>query len=252
MSDAVSGAKPPFFQLDPIPQKPDGSGPAVGVWQVILNGRLLPPEGVEGLELRNDRVGVLQYGNNRNGPYAQWAFRENGGGGSILIPYAVDTTRQLYVAGVLESRPNMTSTGQRVLCAVGGFKDPGEAAKEAAIRETAEEAGMAVAQKILALPGLPVNANRAFFVADAHAGEGVHLFAYQVPFKNLLPADKVEGVDAWCLGGPDATFTKGSEGVRFVRWNDVPAVSPDALLQCATLGLLGAISKYVFTLVPQT
>ena len=252
MSDAVSGAKPPFFQLEPIPQKPDGSGPAVGVWQVILNGRPLPPEGVEGLELRNDRVGVLQYGKNPNGPYAQWAFRENGGGGSILIPCAVDTMRQLYVAGVLESRPNMTSTGQRVLCAVGGFKDPGETAKEAAIRETAEETGMEVASKILALPGLPVNSNRAFFVADAHAGEGVHLFVYQVSFKNLVPADKVEGVDAWCLGGPDTTFTKGSEGVRFVRWHDVSKASPDALLQSGVLALLGSVSRYVFTLLPQT
>ena len=148
-----------MFDMKPIP-KDNARG-----WTVTIDGE--ERSGIGLIEL-SSRFGTLTYGLRPEG-YDAWAFREEGGGGVVTIPYTIDPNGNVFVGLIQEKRTNMGS--EPVLCVIGGFVDPDETHDSAQIRETAEESGLD-ARKSQHLDGAGANPNRAFFVADAMKGEG--------------------------------------------------------------------------------
>lgn len=145
-------------------------------WEVTIDGIKMHPSIVR----IESKFGELIYGLRPEG-YDAWVFKEIGGGGAVTIPFVIDQKNGTLLVGLLpESRPNM---GGLQLCAVGGFIDPGESHKDAAVREAEEESGLDIeAEKI---EGVTFNSNRAFFVADPSCGEGMHTWGVRIPFEWL-------------------------------------------------------------------
>lgn len=156
------------FEVTPIPL-----GKKRG-WQVKIDGQ--PAEDVEKIEVVSERFGTLSYGLRPEG-YDGWAFKENGGGGAVTLPYTKMKDGTLFVGLIAEDRPNM---GGKRLCIIGGFVNPGEKHEAAQVREAAHEADLNSVEAF-ELRGHPVNSNRAFFVADPADGEGVRAFAVEIP-----------------------------------------------------------------------
>lgn len=176
------------------------------------------------------RFGVLTYGLRPEG-YDIWTFREEGGGGAVTLPYARTPEGELLVGLLLEKRANMGD--QPVWCVIGGFVDPGETHAQAQARETGEETGLNTA-RAEELAGMATNANRAFFVADASAGEGVRAYGLELPFDWLeVDGENFKLKDAALL----PSFKKASD-VGFFPWRDAIARSPDALARSAIAQLL--------------
>lgn len=164
----------PFFEMEPIP--PDQKRG----WEVKINGEYMPAGLVE---IRSTRFGTLTYGLRPEG-YDGWVFEEIGGGGAVTLPYTKMPDGTLLVGLIEEDRPNM---GGKRLCIIGGFVNPGEKHEAAQVREAAHEADLN-ASEAEELPGYPVNSNRAFFVADATKGEGVHAYAIEIPTEYAIDA----------------------------------------------------------------
>lgn len=156
------------FEFKPIP---DGQKRG---WRVRINGD--PRDDARLIEVESDRFGTLIYGLRPEG-YDGWAFRENGGGGAVTLPFTRMPDGTLLVGLIEENRPNM---GGKSLCIIGGFVNLGEKHEAAQVREAAHEADLNASQAE-ELPGYPINSNRAFFVADSLNGEGVHAFAIEIP-----------------------------------------------------------------------
>lgn len=211
------------FKIVPVPQ--DKQQGWVGSVQVE-KGRVFY------VRLENPRFGSLEYGERPEG-YDAWAFREVGGGGAVVLPFARHDTGLLYVGLRQEERSNMAGTW---LCAIGGFKDPGEGAKQAAVRETAEEAGLDATQSA-PLEGLPLNTNRAFWVADPAKDEGIHCFALEVPWSWLeWRADERFGLRA---GKQDPNLPK-PETIVFLPWRTAVKETPDLVAAGAIARLIVA------------
>lgn len=156
------------------------------------------------------------------------------GGGSVTIPYAHTPEGELLVALIKEQRANMGE--EAVWCVIGGFIDPGETHRQAQAREAAEEAGIRTTSA-RQLPGLCTNANRAFFVADAAAGEGVHAYGFEFPF-NLL---EVEGSNYKLKDSALIVGIKKPDDLRFFPWRNAIISTPDALARSAIAQLLVAM-----------
>jgi ADP-ribose pyrophosphatase YjhB (NUDIX family) len=157
----------PKSLIIPIPaDKQDKRG-----WSVSLNGAPIPQ--VTELTISNPKFGVVTYGLTTPG-YDGWSFRENGGGGSVIVPYA-SIEKQLYIGVLEQGRHNQ---GGKVLNVPRGFLDPGESHFEAAKREFAEESGVNVKVNVVPLAGEPMNPNSAFFETP-EPEEGVKCFAVQ-------------------------------------------------------------------------
>ncbi|MDO8590980.1 MAG: NUDIX hydrolase, partial [bacterium] len=163
--------------------------------------------------------------------YDSWVYREPQGGGEVTIPYVFTPEGELLVGLLREARANMGD--QPVWCVIGGFVDAGESHEQAQVREASEEAGLD-ARKAQVLPGLPTNANRAFFVADAINNEGVHAFRLKINFNQLEP-------DGQCWKLKDSallpSFKKGAD-LRFFRWNEAITGSADGLARSAIAQLV--------------
>lgn len=209
------------FNLSQIPQD-KGRG-----WTVLVDGeeRLL----VGKVEI-NSKFGSLTYGLRPEG-YDGWAFREQGGGGVVTVPYTRRPDGELFVGLLLEKRANMGDGP--VWCAIGGFVDPDESHDKAQAREALEESGLDTA-KAKELAGVATNANRAFFVADVSAGEGVRAYSLFLPF-DWLEADgeSFKLKDVALLPG----FKKSSD-IRLFKWRDAIRRSADALARAAISQLL--------------
>lgn len=207
-------------------QIPDDKGRG---WTVLVDGE---ERKVSNIEI-SSKFGTLTYGLRPEG-YDGWAFREQGGGGAVTVPYAHTPDGELLVGLLLEKRANMGD--QPVWCAIGGFVDPGETHKQAQAREAGEESGLNTA-KAEELAGMATNANRAFFVADAKAGEGVHAYGLALPYGWLEEdGESFRLKDAALLPG----FKKVSD-VRLFRWRDAIGRSPDALARSAISQLLATV-----------
>lgn len=198
-------------------------------WTVLVDGE----ERKVGLVELKSKFGTLTYGLRPEG-YDGWVFREQGSGGAVTVPYAHTPEGELLVGLLLEKRANMGD--EPVWCAIGGFVDPGETHAQTQAREAGEESGLD-ATKAEELAGMNTNSNRAFFVADANAGEGVHAYSLSLPF-DWLEADgeSYKLKDAVLLSG-----FKRADNVRLFPWRKAIGCSPDALARSAIAQLLAAV-----------
>ena len=211
------------FEMGQIP-KDKGRG-----WTVLIDGEEQKTGKVE----ISSKFGTLIYGLRPEG-YDGWAFREQGGGGAVTVPYARTSDGELLVGLLLEKRANMGD--EPVWCAIGGFVDPGESHDTAQTREAAEESGLDAA-KAEELAGMATNANRAFFVADASVGEGVRGYGLSIPF-DWLEADgeSFKLKDAALIAG-----FKKADDMRLFPWRAAIGRSPDALARSAIAQLIAAV-----------
>lgn len=219
------------FAMQPIP---DG---AKRGWTVKIDGK---EQKVSTIELESN-FGTLTHGLRPEG-YDGWVFREAGGGGAVTIPYVsyeYGDFDKFFVGLVREKRANMGE--EPVWCAIGGFLDAGETHAEAQAREAAEEAGLD-ATKARELPGPGVNANRAFFVADA-ATEGVRIYGLKIYSDILELPDPNDNNQGWKLKeGIMLQGFKKSGDVRFFSWRTAVCLTADALA-------LAAIAKLAAMLI---
>jgi 8-oxo-dGTP pyrophosphatase MutT (NUDIX family) len=165
--------------LDIPPEKQAGRG-----WKVWVNGQEIRE--VSRVTIDHPKFGTLEYGLDPGG-YDRWSFHENGGGGSVIVPFAV-CGGVVYVGVVEQKRVNQ---GGVVPNLPRGFLQPGENHFQAAGREAGEELGGEVRHEPFPLDGEPMNPNSTFFetwdkLPDG-SPEGVRFFG--LPFQ----AHELEG-----------------------------------------------------------
>ncbi len=213
------------FKMGPIPREKKRG------WRLAIDGKEVESSMLE----LSSKFGTLLYGLRPEG-YDAWVFAETAGGGAVTIPYAFTDGKELLVGLLPEKRANM---GGERLCLVGGFVDPGEKHRDAAVREASQEAGITFTSA--ELPGLPLNANRAFFVADPDAGEGLHCYAVHVHFAMLT---HVEGRD-WRIDSEyaDAEALGKAKHVVFMPWHQAVQRTADAIAVAAIARLMAALSE---------
>ncbi|MFY9457810.1 MAG: NUDIX domain-containing protein [Candidatus Spechtbacterales bacterium] len=177
-----------------------------------------------GLRLYNEKMGIeLRYGMRAEG-FDGMLFHEPSGGGSVMIPYVIHAG-ELYIGLVEEERKNM---GGRVLCAPGGFIDPGETPFETATREFEEETGAtADKNKVIDLNEYyePANSNRAI-VDTSREGEGAHFYAIEFTREQVFGARDPEfDVPIFLFKNGSIKPAKGHKGAekifgcRFYPWH---------------------------------
>lgn len=192
-------------------------------WTVVVDNMEL--DDISTIELRA-KFGVLTYGQRPEG-YPSWVFAQQGGGGVITLPYVIPVEGELLVGLIKEKRANMGE--EPVWCVVGGFIKPSETHREAQARELAEEAGFLEVLQSKEMPGLPINANRAFFVADPLKGEGDHAYCLRVSEGDLeADGDSFKLKDALLF--PD--FKKVND-LRFFPWRKAVLMTADGLALAA-------------------
>lgn len=207
---------------------PNQPGQSVG-WKVMIDGE----ETSVGMIEIVSRFGKLTYGRRPEG-YDAWTFAEPGGGGAILMPF-IRYGGSLFIGLISEKRLNMGS--EPVLDCIGGFVDPGESHRGTMVREAGEESGID-ARQAFELSGAPMNANRAFFVADPAMGEGVHVYAMQLDPRssdivmNEYNAFEFQGT----LPG-----LKKEATVKFFGWREAIQLTPCALTAAAISRLLAHV-----------
>ncbi|HBW73989.1 MAG: hypothetical protein UX10_C0001G0026 [Candidatus Magasanikbacteria bacterium GW2011_GWA2_45_39] len=211
-----------MFEIQDIP---DTSGCG---WVVKIDGTV---RRVQRIEL-GSTFGTLIYGRRPEG-YDSWVFYEQGGGGAVTLLYAYTPYDELIVGLLLEKRANMGDVP--VWCAIGGFIDPCETHELAQVREADEEAGLG-SLRVKEFTGMRTNSNRAFFVADASEGEGVHAYGMEVPFEWLTPDGKT-----FRFQDTNHFNHKKASAVRFFPWREAINRSPDALARSAIAQLLAAV-----------
>lgn len=219
------------FEIKPIP-----SGMKRG-WRVLADGKEID---VAHLELVSERFGRWVYGLRPEG-FDGLSIYEPGGGGSVTLPFSIRPDGKILVGLLQENRPNMGPNP--IWGIIGGFIDPGETHREAAIRETTEESDLD-ATRAFELEGLDTCANRAYWVTNPYENEGVHAYAFEIPFDSLVPADAVHGGDAypWMLN--DSALLAGYQkraALRFFEWRKAARLTPDSFARSAILQLLATI-----------
>lgn len=200
-------------------------------WKVVvefLDGT--SRDDVAAVEMTNPRIGQVVYGWNPAG-YDQFMVLENGGGGSVTVPYAL-IDGQLYVGGVFQNRPNM---GGVKLCAIGGFLKSDESHFVAAGREASEEVGFTEPATLL-LTGEPGCWNRALSVTN-ETDEGTHFYGLGLDPKCLAPAEEgTYAIDPQIL----KPVSKSAESIvkaRLVHWKIAARVA-DQFLNAAVARLI--------------
>ena len=141
-------------------------------WVVRLDGEVLPR--VSFLELSNPAVGHLKYGWTTNG-YDCWSYRENSGGGVVVVPYT-HVNDELLIGAIEEIRPNQ---GGLAMNLPKGSVSVGEDHLTAARRELNEETGL-LNVPVEELPGKPLNPDPSFYDTSEH-GTGARVYGSPVP-----------------------------------------------------------------------
>jgi len=182
----------------------------------------------------SSRYGSLVYGLRPEG-YPSWVFAEQGGGGVIILPYVIPVSGEILVGLIKEKRANMGE--EPAWCGIGGFLNPNETHREAQVREFVEETGFLEAVQSEELPGLPINADRAFYVADPQKGEGVHAYCIRI-----LDGELEANGD--CFKLRDSVLRPGFEKVnevRFFPWRKAVQITADGLALAALAKLKVAV-----------
>ncbi|MFZ5364611.1 MAG: NUDIX domain-containing protein [Patescibacteria group bacterium] len=202
-------------------------------WKVFIDGKEV--ENACRIRIFNERFGELNYGLSPVGQFAQWAFHEIGGGGSVNVPYAI--VDGILLIGVLpENRPFQ---GGMVENLPRGFLDPGENHFETAVRETLEEVGVDVSGRIRELSGKPVNPNSAFFETAAQ-GEGGMFFSVRFYDEELVEGEEIR-LDPSVVRAATMQAEKMMT-VRFIPW--IEAVKLGDMFTLAGIGrLLGQLAE---------
>ncbi len=197
----------------------------------------------------SSQYGVLRYGMTPGG-YDGWSFHEVGGGGTVILPYAV-VNGQPYVGLLHEKRHNQG--GMVWNCPRGFLNSATENHFEAAQRELAEELftehSLDVTKtKVEPLDGEPGNCNSAFFETPS-AGEGLKYFAAK--FHPAVLQDDGNGGYVFKTGflQPDSKLDAAQKGMgekilksRFVHWKEAARVS-DLFTNAAVARLLAKLAK---------
>jgi len=201
-------------------------------WNVVVDGEEIQ---VSLLELQHPKFGKLVYGQRPEG-YDAWVYFEPGGGGAITFPYFLYED-EVYVGILPEKRVNMGE--KKVLCAMGGFVDPGETHAQTQIRESDEESGLDTSKAVL-LEGSALNVNRAFWVTDPENDEGVHIYAFELSFKEMR---EVKNGGHYILRQDSGLQDVGKIGhLIFLPWKKAVQRSPDALVSAGIARLLAKLT----------
>lgn len=145
-----------------------------------VQGTVVSVDDVRYAEL-SSKFGKLTIG--YNGKYGQWAFEENGG--AVMVPFAIDPSGTLFVAGGFEMRL-LINEGENIFTPPGGFSLSQETTENAAKRETLEETGVHVNNLIQVGYSTP---NRAFWVKQNDGNWPVTFYACRVDWSSLVNRD---------------------------------------------------------------
>ncbi|MDO8241185.1 MAG: NUDIX hydrolase [Candidatus Moranbacteria bacterium] len=142
-----------------------------------------------------------------------WSFKEEGGGGSIIVPYAF-IDQQFYVGMLLQHRPNQDGWTLNI---PRGGKRKGETHMQAAERELAEELGIS-SSSLTILDGDPMNPNSTHFKTSGD--DGVQVFACELD-SNLIIFDGILGlykIDPFIVCRNKSMDDEGVEDCYLLPW----------------------------------
>lgn len=156
-------------------------------WTVKVNGEEVDAAHVK---ITNPKIGTLEYGKSPSGDYDTWGFHENGGGGSVIVPFtAIDG--KIYVGVLEQRRPNQQLEGTVRNCPR-GFLQPGKNHFETADAELGEELGLSseVPVNLFELAGDGGNPNSTFFATwgtkPDGSPEGIRFYGLEVDSRILV------------------------------------------------------------------
>ena len=140
-------------------------------WSVRVNGII--QQDISNIQIDNPKFGRLSFGLRPEGTIG-WMWKEVGGGGRIIFPYAV-IDNKLYIGLLLQERH---AQGGYVWNVPRGFLDPAKTHFESALAELKEEVGYKnPGEKFRELKGEHANCNSSF--VDSREG-GDRYFAFEV------------------------------------------------------------------------
>lgn len=232
-----------------IQTMPDGLKPE---WSLTVDGVSIP--WARKIVISNERFGTLTVGKSPNGPHDQCALHEAGGGGCVIVPYAVLANGHVLI-GVLSQMRRSQDRERPVLNVPRGYLQPGETPLQAAMREFVEEIGAYSDNlSIHTLNGVPVNINSGLYETwdrtSSGEPEGIRYYGIKFPEAALQLQTDASGAVREATLAPgvvteDATIreTKSSEdifGVSFIPWHAAAALG-DAFTLVATLRVLATL-----------
>jgi len=212
-----------YFQ--PVPDEITPGWEFSPVW---VDGKL------RGFQLTNPRFGTLNYGRSPAGPYDTWWFEEVGGGGSVILPYAINPeTGKTYIGLLSQSRP-LQDEHFSVLGVPRGYKPPEATHEEAAQQEYREETGDKSVIRPVFLDGAGGNPNNASF--DTREG-GIQFYTVEVPWDALVHASGEE--ERYVFRDNTLTTEQKLEGIQTVAFIE------DDLQKISRLGDMMTLACYV-------
>jgi hypothetical protein len=214
----------PEFKIVPL------DDPAKRSWIVKFDGKELTAQ-PNLVEIEDEMRGKITIGQWPQG-FHGWAFDPHTDG-TVTIPWSRSPAGELYVGLIHEQRSNMGP--EKIWCPLGGSVERGESFRDAEKRESMEEGGLDTSGSV-SLPGLPINADRAYYIQNPHKGEGLHVFGLEIPFMMLEPDDS----EILRPRAGTIVSTRESE-LRFMPWKKATALSADGVALAGIARLLSVL-----------
>lgn len=209
------------------------------VWVLTVDGKVVE---YHQADLTHPDFASVQVGLRPEG-YPGFVIAENGGGGSVIVPYAL-IDGELYIGMVQQAR--VLQSKVPIWNVPRGFLRQGESPLAAAIREQDEEFGFTNAElRILPIPGVGANPNSAFYVTVDTPGVTYTAFRMFDDELELVADESVGDLRVFAIkeGLAEAT-DKAGEGIlqsRFFHWT-IPAQVGDMFSNSGTVRLQAAIA----------